>query len=25
MKICLFFGLLVMKLVRNWFFNVDYS
>ena len=25
MKIYLFFGLLMMKLVRNWFVNVEYS
>jgi len=25
MKICLFFELLMMKLVRIWFVNVDYS
>jgi len=25
MKICLFYALLMMKLVRNWIVNVDYS
>jgi len=25
MKICLFFALLMMKLVRNWIANVDYN
>jgi len=25
MKICLLFALLIMKLVRNWIDNVDYS